>query len=578
MSEVGELSRAFEELAELSEIKGEVRFKVNAYHRAAEVVRSQGEELLELDEVKELRRYPGVGEGIAKKILEFKRTGKISKLEELKEEVPVELVSLLQVPNLGPKRAKQVYDELGIRTVDELREAAEAHQLAELRGLGPKAEENILEGIKHMQTTSGRLLLSRAHDIEEEITALMRERIPGLTITPAGSLRRMKETIGDIDILVSSEDAGAVMEAFCSLPLVDRVLLRGETKSSIINLDGLQVDLRVVYPREFGAALQYFTGSQSHNVRVREIAKKAGKKINEYGVFRVEDERRLAGKTEEEVYKNLGMACPPPELRENRGEIEAALKGELPLLLERGDIRGDLHTHSEASDGIASLEEMRDAAARLGYEYLAITDHAANLKVAGGLSREKLLEQVKAIRDLNEKGDSPVVLLAGTELNIDNDGNIDYEDEVLSLLDVVIVSVHGGFRQSREQLTRRITTAMRNPHVKIVAHPTGRLIGQRAPYDVDLRAVMREARDTRTALELNAFPDRLDLNDDHLMEAREFGVKITIGTDAHRGEHLDMMLYGVATARRGWLEKSDVLNTMKKDDLLAWLWEGRRKG
>jgi DNA polymerase (family 10) len=377
---------------------------------------------------------------------------------------------------------------------------------------------------------------------------------------------------------VSSEDAGAVMEAFCSLPLVDRVLLRGETKSSIINLDGLQVDLRVVYPREFGAALQYFTGSQSHNVRVREIAKKAGKKINEYGVFRVEDERRLAGKTEEEVYKNLGMACPPPELRENRGEIEAALKGELPLLLERGDIRGDLHTHSEASDGIASLEEMRDAAARLGYEYLAITDHAANLKVAGGLSREKLLEQVKAIRDLNEKGDSPVVLLAGTELNIDNDGNIDYEDEVLSLLDVVIVSVHGGFRQSREQLTRRITTAMRNPHVKIVAHPTGRLIGQRAPYDVDLRAVMREARDTRTALELNAFPDRLDLNDDHLMEAREFGVKITIGTDAHRGEHLDMMLYGVATARRGWLEKSDVLNTMKKDDLLAWLWEGRRKG
>jgi DNA polymerase (family 10) len=576
MSEVGELSRAFEQLAELSEIKGEVRFKVNAYHRAAEVVRSQGEELLELDEVKELRKYPGVGEGIAKKILEFKRTGRISKLEELKEEVPIELISLLQVPNLGPKRAKQIYDELGIRTVDGLREAAEKHQLAELHGLGPKAEENILAGIEHMQTTSGRLLLSRAHDVEKEITALLRERIPGLTVTPAGSLRRMKETIGDIDILVSSEEPGEVMEAFCSLPIVDRVLLRGDTKSSVVNLDGIQVDLRVVRPREFGAAMQYFTGSQSHNVRLREIAKKAGKKINEYGIFRIEDERRLAGKSEEEVYGNLGMACPPPELRENRGEIEAALKRELPVLLERGDILGDLHTHTEASDGVASLEEMREAAAHLGYGYLAITDHAMNLKVAGGLSREKLLAQVEEVRRLNEKGDSPVFLLAGTELNIDNEGKIDYDDEVLSLLDVVIVAVHGGFKQTREQLTARIRTAMRNPHVKIVAHPTGRLIGQRPPYDVDLRAVMREARDTGTALELNAFPDRLDLSDEHLMEARELGVKIAIGTDAHREEHLDMMFYGVATARRGWLDVSDVLNCMGKEDLLAWLWEGRR--
>lgn len=577
MSDVDALSRAFEEMAELSEIKGEVRFKVNAYNRAAEVVKSQGEELLELNEVKELCTYPGIGEGIAKKIIEFKRTGSISKLEELKEEVPVELISLLQVPNLGPKRAKLVYDELGVRTIDELQEAVESHQLAQLHGLGPKAEQNILEGIKHLQTMSGRLLISRAHNIQEEIAASMLERIPGLAISPAGSLRRMKETIGDIDILVSSQDAGAVMEAFCSLPHVEKVLLRGDTKSSILNRDGLQVDLRVVFPQEFGAALQYFTGSQAHNVHVREIAKKAGKKINEYGVFRVKDEHLLASKTEEEVYKTLGMACPPPELRENRGEVEAALRGELPVLLEHGDIRGDLHVHTEASDGIASLEEMRSAAEIMGYDYMAVTDHAMNLKVAGGLARNKLLDQVETIRRLNASGHSSVTLLTGTELNIDNDGGLDYEEEILALLDVVIVSVHGGFKQTREQLTRRIITAMRNPHIKVIAHPTGRLIGQRPPYDLDLRAVMREARETGTAMELNAFPDRLDLNDEHLMEARELGVKVAIGTDAHRREHLDFMFYGVATARRGWLGKSDVLNTMDKDGLLAWLWQGRKR-
>jgi DNA polymerase (family 10) len=578
MSDAGELSKAFEELAELSEIKGEVRFKVNAYNKAAEVVRSEGEKLLELDEVKELRKYPGIGEGIAKKIIEFKKTGSISKLEELKEEVPVELISLLRVPNLGPKRAKLVYDELGVRTVEELLEAAESHRLAQLPGLGSKAEQNILEGIKHMQTTSGRLLLSRAHAIQEEIAALMTERIPGLHISAAGSLRRMKETVGDIDILVSSQDAEEVMEAFGSLPVVDNVLLRGDTKSSVVTREGLQVDLRVVLPEEYGAALQYFTGSQSHNVHVREIAKKAGKKINEYGVFVVEGDRRIAGATEEEVYKALGMACPPPEIRENRGEVEAAIKGTLPVLVESGDILGDLHVHTEASDGIASLVEMREAAERSGYSYMAITDHAFNLKVAGGLSREKLLAQLEEIRGLNAKGDSPVTLLSGTELNIDNDGGLDFDNELLSILDVVIASIHGGFKQPREQVTRRIIRAISNPHVKIIAHPTGRLIGQRPPYDVDLRAVIREAAATGTALELNAFPDRLDLDDRHLMEAREAGVKIAIGTDAHRGEHIDFMFYGVATARRGWLGRDDVLNTLARGELLEWLWRDRSRG
>lgn len=578
MGMVDELVRAFEEMAELSDIKGEVRFKVNAYHRAAEVVREHGEELLQLDDVKELRKYRGIGEGIAKKILEFKRTGTISKLEELKEEIPVELISLLQVPNLGPKRAKLVYDELGVRTIEELEEAAEAHRLAELYGLGPKAEQNILEGIRHLRTTTGRLPLPQAHRIQEEITSQLRERIPGLTLSPAGSLRRMKETIGDIDILAAARDPVEVMDAFCALPEVEKVLLRGDTKSSVQTVDGLQVDLRVVLPEEYGAALQYFTGSKEHNVRVREIAKKAGKKINEYGVFRVKDNRRLAGKTEEEVYGALGMACPPPELRENRGEVEAALEGALPALVEIADIRGDLHVHSEASDGLASLLEMRAAAEALGYRYLAITDHARNLRVANGLERERLLRQVEEIRELNARGDSPVTLLSGSELNIGNEGELDYDEDVLSQLDVVIASVHGGFRQSREQVTRRILAAVRNPHVKIIAHPTGRLIGQRAPYEVDLAAVMRAAAETGTALELNAFPDRLDLNDENLMEARRLGVKIALGSDAHRREHLSFMFYGVATARRGWLGREHLLNAMDLPELLQWLWEGRRRG
>ncbi|MBC7229508.1 MAG: DNA polymerase/3'-5' exonuclease PolX [Actinobacteria bacterium] len=575
MNRSEELSRAFEELAELSEIKGEVRFKVNAYHKAAEIARARGEELLALDDVKELRRYPGIGEGIAKKILEFKRTGTISKLEELKEEVPVELLSLLQVPNLGPKRAKLIYDELGVRTLEELQAAAEEHRLAELHGLGPKAEQNILEGIRHLQSTSGRLLLHTAHRIQEEISRALESELPGLRISPAGSLRRMKETIGDIDILVASREPAAVMESFCSLEMVERVLLRGDTKSSVVTAEGLQVDLRVVKPEEYGAALQYFTGSQAHNVHVREIAKKAGKKINEYGVFRVRDDRRLAGETEEEVYAALGMACPPPEIREDRGEVEAALRGELPELVERGDIRGDLHTHTDASDGVADLLEMRKAAERLGYRFLAVTDHAAGLKVAGGLSRERLLRQVEEIRKLNARGDSPVVLLAGSELNIDGEGGLDYDEEVLSLLDVVVVSVHAGFRQDREAVTRRVLRAIRNPHVKVFAHPTGRLIGQRPPYDIDLGAVMEEARRTDTALELNAFPDRLDLGDENLMRACAQGVKVAIGTDAHRPEHLDFMFFGVATARRGWLAPSHLLNALEPEELLAWLWRGR---
>ncbi|MFW6113969.1 MAG: DNA polymerase/3'-5' exonuclease PolX, partial [Actinomycetota bacterium] len=574
MSKLDELSEAFEKMAELSEIKGEVRFKVNAYNRAAELVRSLGEEILEKESVKELREYPGIGEGIAKKILQFKETGNITRLEELKEEVPVELLALLKVPNLGPRKAKQVYEELGIRTIQELEGAAKSEQLSQLKGWGPKAESKILEGIHNLHSISGRIIISKAYSMEKEITSLLKERFPGLAINPAGSLRRMKETVGDLDLLVEAEDSGDIMKLFCSLPMVESVLLAGETKSSIRTKDGMQVDLRVVRPGEYGAALQYFTGSKAHNVRVREIAKRKGLKINEYGVFEIEGDRKIAGFTEEEVYRILEMEAPPPELRENRGEVEAALKGRLPNLVELSEIKGDLHAHTDDSDGANSIEEMREAAEALGYRYLAVTDHALGLKVAGGLDRETLLRQVDRIRELNARGDSGVILLAGSELNIDNQGGLDFDDDILTLLDLNIAAIHGGFGQTREQMTERILHAIRNPHVKVLAHPTGRLIGQRPAYEVDLRSVMKEAARTGTAMELNAFPERLDLNDEHLMEARQLGVKISIGTDAHRREHLGFMFYGVATARRGWLEGGDTLNTMEPGELLEMLWEG----
>ncbi|OFW59888.1 MAG: hypothetical protein A2V52_06610 [Actinobacteria bacterium RBG_19FT_COMBO_54_7] len=577
MNKIDELAQAFTYLAELLEIKGEVRFKVNAYERAAELIRAIGDEIFEKDNVKELRQFPGIGEGIAKKILEFKETGTISKLEELKTEVPIALISLLQVPNLGPKRAKLIYEELGVQNIDELREAAETGKLAELRGLGPKAEQNILEGIDHIENISGRMLLHKAYEIQRDICSLMSEALPGLLINPAGSLRRMKETIGDIDLLVGCENSRLVMETFLSLPITRRVIAKGDTKSSIMTAAGLQVDLRVVKPEQYGAALQYFTGSQAHNIRVREIARKSGLKVNEYGVFTVKDNRCIAAEDEAGVYAALDMAFPKPEMRENQGEIEAAIEDRLPALLELADIKGDLHSHSDWSDGRDDLEGMRAAAEARGYRYLAITDHAMKLKIAGGLERERLIEQVHAIRELNARGDSPVVLLTGSELNIDNDGDVDYDEELLSLLDVTIASIHGGLRQPREKITKRIIKAIRNPDVKIIGHPTGRLIGQRAPYDIDLRAIMRAAAETGTALELNSFPDRLDLKDENLRQARDLGAKVSLGTDSHRSNQLEFMFYGVAMARRAWLEIDDVLNTMGLDGLLEWLWAGRKK-
>ncbi len=569
MGSVEELAGLFEQIADLDEIKGELRFKVLAYRRAAEAIRAIGVSVLNTDDVKELRKFPSVGEGIAKKIAEYNRTGSITRLEELKEELPIELVTLLKVPNLGPRRARVLYDELGVRSIVDLQAAAEEHKIAGLKGFGPKAEMNILAGIGLTQSQSGRLLLPQAYQVSEEILAGLRTALPGILAEPAGSLRRMKDTVGDIDILATWPDPKQLMEAFCGLPKVARILAQGDTKSSILTWENVQVDLRAVKADEWGAALQYFTGSQPHNVRLREIAKRKGLKINEYGVFDVASGEKLTGADEREAYQAIGLSWMPPELRENRGEIEAAVSGELPVLLKRGQIVGDCHVHTSASDGYGSLEDARKAAAALGYSWVAVTDHAANLKIARGLPADKLLGQVEAIRALNRKKGPH--LLAGSELNIGNDGSVDYDQSVLGQLDFAIASIHGGFRQDRAQITLRITRAMENPYVRIIGHPTGRVIGERPPYDVDMDAVLRKAAETGTALELNSFPDRLDLNDENLLKAKQLGVKIAIGSDAHRPEHMEFMLYGVATARRGWLERNDVLNTMSLKDIREWL-------
>lgn len=556
-----EVARILDEIGDLLDIQGESPFRVGAYHKAANSIRSLAESIEAVFERGELRKIPGVGEGTADRVGQLLSTGRLPYYEALRERVPPSLVQLMQIPGLGAKTAKKLYDELGVTGIDELVRAIEEHRVRELKGMGPKTEENILRGIKLLEQFEQRIVLSQAYPAAEEILDELRRQPFVERADSAGSLRRMKETIGDIDLLASSNDPRNAMEFFCALPQVAYVLAKGDTKSSIVARSGLQMDLRVVAPEQYGAALQYFTGSRQHNIHIRDIAKKRGLKINEYGIFDVETDRRIAGQTEEEIYGLLDMPYIPAVLREDRGEIEAALKGRLPELIGLEDIKGDLQVHTTWSDGVTKLPEMVEAARALGYSYICISDHAERLFVAGGLTVEELREQMKEISELNEGLDGFQVL-TGIELNIDNDGNVDYEPEVLRELDVVIASIHGGFNQPKEQLTRRMITAMENEHVDIIAHPTGRVLGKRPPYDIDLPAVFRAAAKTGTILELNAYPDRLDLKDDYLREGKEwYGLKFAINTDSHNESHLRYMAYGVAMAQRGWLGQADVINT-----------------
>lgn len=565
-----EVAALLDEIGDLLEIKGESSFRVGAYHRAAHVIRSLPQDINELAKQDRLTEIAGVGKGIAERLHQLLTEGRMAYYEELKKEVPPELVELMHIPGMGPKKAKLVYEELGITTVDELLEAVKKGKLRRLRGMGAKTEANIIRGIQQYRQQTGRLLLSQAIPTAEKIVAALKPHKAVKAISPAGSLRRWQETVGDIDILCATDEPDVVAEVFCSLDDVAYVLAKGPTKSSVVLKSGLQVDLRLIKPEQFGSALQYFTGSKSHNIHLREIAKKRGLKLSEYGIFNLETEERLGGATEEEVYRLLGLKWIDPVLRENKGEIEAAAENRLPRLVELSDIKGDLHAHTKESDGESSLLEMVEVARGRGYSYLAISDHAEKLKIAHGLNEERFKKQWKAIKEINAKYPDFKVLTS-VELNIDNEGNVDFPDEFLALFDIVTASIHSGFNQDKETLTKRALGAINNPHIDILGHPTGRILGRRSPYQIDLEQIFQAAARTNTVLELNAYPDRLDLKDDYLREAKKYGCKFAINTDAHHTGQLNYMRYGVFTARRGWLEAADVINTYSLEELLAFL-------
>jgi DNA polymerase (family 10) len=561
-----EVAKIFNDIADILEIKGDNPFRIRAYRRAAQNIDGIAKNIAVMS-LDDLHKIPGIGADLAGKIHEYVQTGRLEFYDELKKEVPSGLVDLLSVPGLGPKTAKLLFERLQIKDIDDLESYAKEGRLKGLPGIQAKTEGNILKGIAMIKRHTGRFSIGRMRPLAEEIMEMLRKGSAAKKLTVAGSLRRWKETIKDIDLLATSKDPQNVMSVFVHLPQVKEVLMKGPTKSSVITNEGIQVDLRVVSGDSFGAALAYFTGSKEHNIRLREMAVRKGLKINEYGIFDVTTEKKLGGKQEADIYRILEMPFIAPELREDTGEIEAALEGRLPELIEMKDIKGDLHVHSSDSDGSHDIPELIEAARSRGYKYIAITDHSKGLAVAHGLSIDRVLEQNKKIGEINKKLKG-FKLLSGTEMDIRSDETLDYPDEVLRQLDIVIASIHSGFRQPKEQITRRLISAMKNPYVTVIAHPTGRLIGERDAYEVDMEEVLKTAKETGTSIEINAYPLRLDLNDMYVRKAKEMGVSIAINTDAHVNYQFDFMNYGAGTARRGWLEKGDVLNTYTYDILM----------
>jgi len=572
-----DIARVFAEIAEIMTVEGESIFKVRSYERAAEAIADLSDDVTALRERGELKSIPGIGASLSAKIEELLDTGKCAYHQELLKDFPAAALEFFDIPGIGPKTVKLLVDK-GITTIDELEHAAAEGALRSLRGLGEKTEQEILRGIAHRREYSQRTNLGVAWDLAQGIMAQIRAGTPVDQMEAAGSLRRMRETIGDIDILVTSDQPEAVMERFVNLDVVGEVLAHGPTKSSIRTYAGIQADLRVVAPESFGAALQYFTGSKQHNIKLRDLAVRMKLKLNEYGVFDVsgEAERRVGGRTEEEMYKAMGLPMMPPEMREDQGEIEAAKAGKLPRLIELSDIRGDLHAHSDWSDGAESIEEMARAAKERGYEYLAMTDHSPSETVANGLSIERLQERLVEL-EAARKVVKGITILNGSEVDIKRDGSLDYPDEVLSQLDFVIASAHSGWKMTREEMTARIIRAMENPWVDCVGHATGRLIGRREPFEIDMEEVMKAAARLGVAMEINSYPDRLDLRDVHARRAKELGVKLLINTDTHSSDRYDLIRFGIGTARRGWIEKGDVLNTLPVKDLLRSLRRARTR-
>jgi DNA polymerase (family 10) len=569
-----EIAEILFHISEILDVQGENPFKIRAYIKASQTIENLTYQLSSLEDKDKIMELPGIGEGIAKKIKELLDTGKLKYYEDLKKSEYAPLTEFLKIPGMGPKHAKLVHDKLRIKTTDQLRKAAEEGKLRELPGLGEKVEQNILQGIQQVQKFKERFSLAfiypRAQNIVEELKKVKEVK----QITLGGSLRRMKETIGDVDILVSSDKPKPVMGAFINLLQRAKVLAEGSTKASIMTKDGFQVDIRVVKPVSFGAAQHYFTGSKAHNIRIRSLGIDKGLKVNEYGVFK--GQKNIAGKTEEEVFKSVGLPYIPPEIREDQGEIEAAQNNRLPHLIELKDLKGDLHVHSDWTDGNNSIEEMAKAAQKRGYQYVAICDHSPTIGITNGLTPQRLKKHNEEIDKLNEKmsrgkGDMNFRILKGIEVDIRSNGQLDFEDEILKGLDVVVGAVHTKFAQSKDEMTKRIIKAIENPNVDIIAHPTGRLIGKREPYQVDMDKIMDACKANKKVLELNAYPERLDLSDINCRKAKEKGIKIAISTDAHADAHLEWIKFGVATAKRGWIEPEDVINTLPLSKLLKFL-------
>ena len=568
-----EIAQFFSNIAELLDIKGEEWYRVRAYRRAAESIAHYPEEMIILRERGRLEEIPGVGKAIAGKIDELLRTGRMEFYQRLQSEIPDGVLSLLGLPGVGPRTVSLLYNELGLVSIPDVELAAHQHKLRDLKGLGAKSEERILQGIQMLHRISGRHLLATALPVAEEIVAALKDCQAAQGVTPAGSLRRCAPTVGDIDILASSARPQEVVDHFVSLPQVSEVSSHGDTKATVYLDSGLQVDLMVLEEAHYGSLLQHFTGSKDHNAALRGLARQQGLSLSESG-FQHEDGSVTSCATEEEVYGTLNLAWIPPELREARGELEAAREGSLPQLITAEDIKGDFHTHSVYSDGADTIEEMALAGMARGYSYIVITDHSQGLGVAGGLSADDFARQWAEISALNERL-APFRILSGVELEIRTDGALDLPDDVLAQFDVVVASVHLGLGQDEEKMTGRFIVAMRNPHVDIIAHPTGRLLGQREGVAVDFQAVVEEAAGTGTMLEVNAQPNRLDLDGDLARKAIRAGVMLALGSDAHHAEGLGVMRFGIATARRGWAEPANVANTLSCEELLATLKSGK---
>jgi DNA polymerase (family 10) len=565
-----EIAGILYQMAELLELHAENRFKIIAYSRAARAIESLTEDIEQVCRDGRLEGIPGVGKAIAEKIKEYLRTGRIQSHQDLLADTPQGLAELLQISGLGPKTVFMLHEKLDITNLDELEKAAREHRIRRLPRMGVVREKNILKSIERYRKRSNRILYSTAESIVDEILTYL-GGIEGLEhATAAGSYRRRKETVGDIDILATAARPEEIVAAFVKMPLVEEVLAKGPTKASVIMNDTIQVDLRIVEHRSYGTVLQYFTGSKEHNVSMRQLALDRGYSLSEYSLTRLANGQDLFFDQEEEVYQALGLQYIPPELREDRGEIEAALGGRLPRLVEAKDIRGDLHVHSIWSDGRASIIELAQAARSMGYEYIALSDHSPSVGIAGGIGREKMEEKIEAVAEANDSLEG-ITILMGAEVDIKADGSLDYPDDLLERMDVVVASVHMAQQQKERTITGRLISAIENQNVDIIGHPTGRIINQREPSDMDFHAVLEAAAKTGTALEINAHPSRLDLNDVNARAAKEMGVQMSINSDAHDAGQLLAMKYGINVARRAWLEKKDLINAMDLKGLIQFL-------